>query len=205
MRRPAFANAVSLLALFIALGGTSYAVINLPAGSVGNRELKRDAVTASKIRNRSIGPAELTPDAAGRRGPRGPQGPAGTDGLPGAAGDAVGPEPWQPLPFAGAWTNYGSGFVGGAYRKDPHGRVYVRGLVTKNGGSPVSGDVIAILPPGYRPPAKQLFAVGTGGDTGQLYGRLDVLPSGVLTWLTGASGGEDDATSLDTISFWTDP
>ncbi len=50
MRRPSFPTVISLIALFVALGGTSYAVIRLPAKSVGNRELKSNAVTSAKIR-----------------------------------------------------------------------------------------------------------------------------------------------------------
>jgi hypothetical protein len=45
------ANAVAYLALFVALGGTSYAAANLPANSVGNRQ----------IRNHSIDPDKLNP------------------------------------------------------------------------------------------------------------------------------------------------
>lgn len=40
MARPSFPTATSLIALFVVLGGTSCAVIELPAKSVGNRELK---------------------------------------------------------------------------------------------------------------------------------------------------------------------
>jgi hypothetical protein len=43
------ANLVAYLALFVALGGTSYAALSLPAGSVGARQLK----------NHSIGPAKF--------------------------------------------------------------------------------------------------------------------------------------------------
>ena len=42
-------NAIAYLALFVALGGTSYAAINLPAGSVGTRQLRAGAVTAVKV------------------------------------------------------------------------------------------------------------------------------------------------------------
>jgi hypothetical protein len=45
------ANAVAYLALFVALGGSSYAAVNLPAGSVGERQ----------IRNHSIDPVKLNP------------------------------------------------------------------------------------------------------------------------------------------------
>jgi hypothetical protein len=44
-------NAVAYLALFVALGGTGYAAINLPAGSVG----------AKQIRNHVIGRVKLDP------------------------------------------------------------------------------------------------------------------------------------------------
>ncbi len=42
-------NAVAYLALFIALGGTSYAAISLAPGSVGTPQLKNGAVTARKL------------------------------------------------------------------------------------------------------------------------------------------------------------
>ena len=47
-------NAVAYLALFVALGGTSYAAFSLPAGSVGARELKNGAVTAAKLNPTSV-------------------------------------------------------------------------------------------------------------------------------------------------------
>ena len=44
-----YANVTATMALIVALGGTSYAAIALPANSVGSRQLKRDAVTNSKL------------------------------------------------------------------------------------------------------------------------------------------------------------
>ena len=58
-------NAISYLALFVALGGTSYAAINLPAGSVGPRQLKKGAVTTSKLANGSVTPKKLDSKAFG--------------------------------------------------------------------------------------------------------------------------------------------
>jgi hypothetical protein len=52
-------NAISYLALFVALGGTSYAAINLPAGSVGPRQLQNRAVTTSKLANGSVTGSKL--------------------------------------------------------------------------------------------------------------------------------------------------
>ena len=52
-------NAIALAALFVALGGTSYAALSLPAGSVGSKQLRNGAVTAKKIANGSITPSKL--------------------------------------------------------------------------------------------------------------------------------------------------
>jgi hypothetical protein len=58
-------NAIGYLALFVALGGTSYAVVSLPAGSVGTRQLRNEAVTTKKLANGSITQAKLDPGAIG--------------------------------------------------------------------------------------------------------------------------------------------
>jgi len=42
-------NLVAYLALFVALGGTSYAAVNLPTGSVGNRQIKNHSITPIKF------------------------------------------------------------------------------------------------------------------------------------------------------------
>jgi hypothetical protein len=197
MRRPSFPTVISLIALFVALGGTSYAVIKLPAKSVGNRELKSDAVTSGKIRDRSIRTADLS--ALARTGPRGPRGAVGP---PGATGDVGAPEPWKPLAFVASWTNYGAPYATGAYRKDGAGKVHLRGLLAKGAGIPAAYDVMAILPPGYRPSMRYLFGAGGGGPM-DLYSRVDVLTNGEITFMAGTAI-DADYTSLDNISFWTD-
>lgn len=52
-------NAIAYLALFVALGGTSYAAVTLPADSVGTPQLRKHAVTRTKLANRSITPSKL--------------------------------------------------------------------------------------------------------------------------------------------------
>ena len=52
-------NVVAYLALFVALGGTSYAAFSLPAGSVGTQQLRNGAVTSRKIANGSITPTKI--------------------------------------------------------------------------------------------------------------------------------------------------
>lgn len=87
--RLTYANVMASAAAFIALGGTSYAVTQLPRNSVGTPQLKSAAVTGAKVRNGSIGSADLASAARGQRGPRGgigPSGPSGPDGSTGSRG-----------------------------------------------------------------------------------------------------------------------
>jgi len=44
-----YANVVATLALFVALGGASYAAIELPANSVGSRQLRHGSVSTQKL------------------------------------------------------------------------------------------------------------------------------------------------------------
>lgn len=54
-KRLTYANVVSSIALFVALGGaTAFAVQQLPEKSVGERQLRPGAVTASKLRKNSV-------------------------------------------------------------------------------------------------------------------------------------------------------
>jgi hypothetical protein len=66
-----YSNVTASLALFIALGGTSYAVTKLPRNSVGS----------AQVRDGSLQRKDLARNAArSTRGPRGPVGPAGARG-----------------------------------------------------------------------------------------------------------------------------
>lgn len=89
-RRPSPALVVATLALFVALGGTSYAAIALPRDSVGTIQLKAGAVTSPKVRDGSLSAIDLSPAArralmgrAGAQGPAGPKGDPGADGISG--------------------------------------------------------------------------------------------------------------------------
>ena len=75
-----YANVMATVAVFIALGGVSYAATQLPKNSVDTKQLKSGAVTMPKI-------AKDTQAAlAGAVGPKGEQGPPGIPGTPGAPG-----------------------------------------------------------------------------------------------------------------------
>ena len=59
-KRPSPALVISLIALFVAMGGTGYAVSR---NSVGTRQLKKNAVTTSKIRKNAVTTSRLADNA----------------------------------------------------------------------------------------------------------------------------------------------
>ena len=80
-RKLNFANVLACLALFVALGGTSYAAL-----VVTGKNVKDNSLTGRDIKNGSVTAADLQQAASARAGSAGPQGPRGADGAPGPAG-----------------------------------------------------------------------------------------------------------------------
>ena len=90
-----YANVAATLALFAALGGSSYAALKLPrnsvgssqirSGAVGSSELRRGAVSSRHVKDRSIRLADISTSARaslrGQAGPPGPAGPTGPSGV----------------------------------------------------------------------------------------------------------------------------
>jgi len=102
--RLSYANLLSTTALFIALGGASYAATTLPRDSVGASQLKPDAVTPTKVAPSTV---RLFTGREGPRGTRGPLGAKGPLGIQGPAG-AQGPQGSQgPLGLQGATGSSG--------------------------------------------------------------------------------------------------
>jgi hypothetical protein len=61
--RPTYANIVATLAIFIALGGISYAATNLGKNSVGTKQIKKNAVTKAKIKKKAVTKAKIQKNA----------------------------------------------------------------------------------------------------------------------------------------------
>jgi hypothetical protein len=80
-RKLTYANVTASLALFIALGGGSYAALTLPRHSVGSAQLRQGAVGSRELRDRSVHLRDVSVSArrslAGKPGPVGAQGPQG--------------------------------------------------------------------------------------------------------------------------------
>jgi hypothetical protein len=93
--RPSPAMVVACIALLFAMTGAGYAAGMIGPNTVGTKQLKKNAVISSKVKNRSLlavdfKAGQLPRGAAGSQGPQGPQGPAGPAG-PGARWVVVSP------------------------------------------------------------------------------------------------------------------
>ena len=77
---------VGYLALFVALGGTSYAAIILPKDSVTGVQVKDKSLTGADIKDGSLRKKDFKSGDL-PAGERGPQGPQGVSGAPGQGGN----------------------------------------------------------------------------------------------------------------------
>jgi hypothetical protein len=91
--RLSFANVMSVIAVFIALGGTTYAAVTLPKNSVKAKQIAKNAVGAPEIKSAAVRTAEvkdgslLTQDFAAGQLPEGAKGDKGNKGDKGDMGD----------------------------------------------------------------------------------------------------------------------
>jgi hypothetical protein len=209
-----YANVMATVAVFIALGGASYAAFKLPKNSVGSKQLKKNAVTTAKIKKGAVTAAKVKSGTL-----TGSQIDASTLGtvpraqMADTAGTAtsLGPaEPWHEVGAAGepqflnGWTNeppFGNvSLENVGFYKDQLGIVHLKGKTEKG------TEVIFRLPPGFRPGAHKFldFLTQCGNCAGDTTGFLEINGSGMN------SPGEDGAviapsganvTGLDGISF----
>ena len=52
--RLTYANVMATVAVFIALGGASYAAIRVPKNSVGTKQIRKDAVNGTKVKDNTL-------------------------------------------------------------------------------------------------------------------------------------------------------
>jgi hypothetical protein len=110
-------NVVAYVALFAALGGTSYAAVTLAPGSVTtkalangavtNAKLARNSVGANQLRHRSVSAADFKAGALatalkGLAGKKGTDGLSGIDGINGSGGPAGPTGPMGPAGHDGS-------------------------------------------------------------------------------------------------------
>jgi Collagen triple helix repeat (20 copies) len=159
LSRPSPALVVAVTALVIALGGTGYAAITLPANSVGTQQLKNRSVSTAKLQNGVVTSIKvkdrslLAKDFAPGQLLRGPVGPRGPKGDPGPKGDKGAKGDTGPKGDKGAKGDQGlKGDTG------PRGLPGLRGLPGVPGAPGVSGYQIVVT-------AAQTICHGcTGGE-----------------------------------------
>ena len=96
--RPSPATVIAVIALFVALTGTSIAAVSqlVPRNSVGTLQLRNNAVSTPKLRNNVVTTAKVrnrtlrAVDFAPGQIPAGPAGPAGAAGPAGPLGRGTG-------------------------------------------------------------------------------------------------------------------
>ncbi len=167
-----YANVMATVAVFIALGGASYAALKLPKNSVGSKQLKKNAVTTAKIKNEAITGAKVKKGTL-----TGTQIDASTLG---AVPDAVNaqtanalaqPEAWHVVgapgepSFMNSWaTVHGTAVQAVAFYEDHEGVVHLKGIAGEG-----TGLAMFHLPPGFLPASRKVdeFTVGCGGPSGE--------------------------------------
>src|SRR5262245_25332710 len=142
-----YANVMATAAVFIALGGGTYAAVHLSRNSVRSRniangqvkqkDLAGNAVNSAKIKDGQVAPADLAPQEGFKS--------AGLVQNP-TFNCANAPNAWASSHPAD------NGEVG--YQRDRDGFVHLSGDAALCGSAP-TGAVVFVLPPGYRPGGDQ--------------------------------------------------
>jgi hypothetical protein len=94
-----YANVVATLALFVALGGTGYAISKLPKDSVKSKQIAANAVKSPEVADGSLISEDFVTGAL-PPGPRGQAGQDGADGQPGIPGPTFAASKPGPSPVA---------------------------------------------------------------------------------------------------------
>ncbi len=197
--RLTYANVMASIAVFIVLGGVSYAATQLPKNSVGSKQLKKNSVTAAKIKKQTITAAKIKNGTL--TGTQIDLTKLGTVPSAQLANTIAPAEGWHTAALENGWANPPEApFDPTGFYKDQNGIVHLRGFVT--GGT--SPNPLFHLPAGYRPATGRVIAALAlcGGCTGSSV-PLFIAGSGVA----GQDGAVEPVTpaaatiGLDGITF----
>jgi hypothetical protein len=105
--RPSPAMVVACIALMFAMTGAGYAAGMLGPNTVGTKQLKKNAVISSKVKNRSL----LAVDFKAGQLPAGPPGAPGASGAPGQQGPAGPGAQWATVNTTGTIVRQSGGIT----------------------------------------------------------------------------------------------
>jgi hypothetical protein len=172
-RRLTFANVVSCIALFVALGGAAFAAGKLGKNTVGTKQIKNQAVTAAKIKKGTITGTNINLAKLGTV-PSASNAATANTATTAATANALSPPEGIHMvgasgepPFVG-----GSGDISSSeiklppvsFYKDHDGIVHLEGVMQVGKEEKFAGAVpIFTLPPGFRPAngVTQIFKAGS--------------------------------------------
>ncbi|HEX6229041.1 MAG TPA: hypothetical protein VFZ41_06205 [Solirubrobacterales bacterium] len=218
--RITFANVVSCLALFVALGSGAYAAKQLPKNSVGTKQIRknavktgdiaRNAVKVGKLDKEAVKAAKLAKNAVPTNRLRNNAvtgakvNEATLDTVPTAnaastaniANSLAPAEGWHEVGapgepgFENLFKNVGEGYSTAAFFKDHEGVVHLKGALFVG----VPDTAAFTLPPGYRPSQKTL---GPAAHVITKDASIQITPGGEVEIHT----GESSAAGLDGFTF----
>jgi hypothetical protein len=176
VRRPSPATVISLIALFVALGGTGYAATQLPRNSVKARQIAPGAVRSSEVKDGTLLRKDFKAGELPKPGEAPVAAPASAQG-PIAAARAAELPPAEPVHYLteddlfGDWDLGGGGlseYARPGYQRDRFGYVWLQGSIINRSGGLSVGRMFN-LPPGYYPERTRAFVVaGFNGGPAQV-------------------------------------
>jgi hypothetical protein len=200
LRTPSPAFVVSLIALFVALGGTAYAATSLPANSVGPVQLKANAVTSPKIKNLAVTAAKI--DTNGLTVPNALHATTADSATNATTANKANTLPalsFTTLTLQNGWTGAPFGTRTPAVALDAQKVVHLEGAVSQTG---TYNAVVFTLPAADRPSAHVYLDVDMCNAKS---GRLSIDgASGQVEIQVGGSSAASDAqcfTSLEGVTF----
>jgi hypothetical protein len=184
-KRPSPAMLMSLVALFVALGGSAGAVVvitsaNIKNGTIRGNDIHNRTITGKKLRNHTVAARQTKVPERYRE--------VGTPGQPAFENGAK-----NFVPVAAPGVPAPARYSTAAFLKDNEGFVHLKGTLTAR-----NGTVAFTLPPGYRP--RRVLDIGTIAGTSKTtaVGFIYVNPNGDVQ--VGGPAGVGNY-GLDSIGF----
>lgn len=204
--RLSFANVISVVALFVALGGTGFAAYHLGKNAVGPKQLRKSAVTTAKVKNEAITAAKVKKGSlTGAQINALTLGTVPTAQTAQTANTVAASEPWHEVgapgepPFRNGWEKIGgtTPYQTVAFYKDHEEIVHLRGAAVGGSAS------IFNLPPGFRPARGKALAVSIRCDPcNEAVGPAAIFGSGFGPEVDGSvQGAGTTLNSLDGVTF----